>query len=46
MIGTPDTIRSRLAELEEIGVQEVILNFPDVLDLEPLRFFAREFMAS
>jgi F420-dependent oxidoreductase-like protein len=46
MIGTPDTIRSRLAELEEIGVQDVILSFPDVLDLEPLRFFAKEFMAS
>ncbi len=46
MIGTPDTIRSRLAELEEIGVQEVILNFPDVLQLDSLRFFAREFIAS
>ena len=45
MIGTPDMIRKRLAELEEAGVQEVILNFPDVLQLEPLRFFAREFMA-
>ncbi len=46
MIGTLDTILSRLAELEEIVVQEVVRNFPDVLDLEPLRFFAREFMAS
>ena len=45
MIGTPDTIRKRLAELEAAGVQEVILSFPDVLQLESLRFFAREFIA-
>jgi F420-dependent oxidoreductase-like protein len=45
LIGTPDTIRQRLAELEAIGVQEMTLSFPDVLDLEPLRFFAREFLA-
>ncbi|MGO8950647.1 MAG: LLM class F420-dependent oxidoreductase [Ktedonobacterales bacterium] len=45
VIGTPDTIRRRLAELEAAGVQEVILGFPDVLHLETLRFFAREFIA-
>ncbi|HLY32187.1 MAG TPA: LLM class F420-dependent oxidoreductase [Ktedonobacterales bacterium] len=45
LIGTPDTIRQRLAELEAIGVQEMLLSFPDVLELEPLRFFAREFFA-
>lgn len=45
MIGTPDTIRQRLAELEAAGVQEVVLSFPDVLQLESLRFFAREFIA-
>lgn len=45
MIGTPDTIRKRLAELEAAGVQEVVLSFPDVLQLESLRFFAREFIA-
>jgi alkanesulfonate monooxygenase SsuD/methylene tetrahydromethanopterin reductase-like flavin-dependent oxidoreductase (luciferase family) len=45
LIGTPDTIRLRLAELEAAGVQEVILSFPDILDLEPLRFFAREVAA-
>ncbi|HEU5440671.1 MAG TPA: LLM class F420-dependent oxidoreductase [Ktedonobacterales bacterium] len=42
LIGTPDMIRPRLDELEAAGVQEVVLSFPDVLDLEPLRFFARE----
>lgn len=45
LIGTPETIRRRLDELEAAGIQEVILGFPDVLDLEPLRFFAREVMA-
>lgn len=44
LMGTPDTIRQRLAELEAAGVQEVILGFPDVLGLESLRFFAREFL--
>jgi F420-dependent oxidoreductase-like protein len=45
LIGTPETIRPRLAELEAAGVQEVILGFPDILHLESLRFFAREFLA-
>jgi F420-dependent oxidoreductase-like protein len=45
LVGTPDTIRQRLAELEAAGVQEVILSFPDVLELEPLRFFAKEVAA-
>ncbi|HET8853023.1 MAG TPA: LLM class F420-dependent oxidoreductase [Ktedonobacteraceae bacterium] len=45
LIGSPATIRRRLAELEAAGVQEVILTFPDALQLESLRFFAREFIA-
>jgi F420-dependent oxidoreductase-like protein len=45
LIGAPDTIRQRLAELEAAGVQEMFLTFPDALELEPLRFFAREFIA-
>jgi F420-dependent oxidoreductase-like protein len=45
VIGTPDTLHKRFTELEAIGVQEVWLGFPDVLSLEPLRFFAREFLA-
>jgi hypothetical protein len=31
--------------LEEIGVQELILGFPDILQLDTLRIFAREFIA-
>src|SRR6266851_3828537 len=45
LIGSPDTIRERLADLEAAGVQEVILGFPDVLQLDSLRFFATEFIA-
>ena len=45
LIGRPDTIRQGLAELEAIGVHEVIVGFPDVLQLDTLRFFAREFIA-
>ncbi|MGZ3667790.1 MAG: LLM class F420-dependent oxidoreductase [Ktedonobacterales bacterium] len=45
LIGSPDTIRPRLAELEAAGVQEVILGFPDILRLDTLRFFADEFIA-
>jgi F420-dependent oxidoreductase-like protein len=45
LIGNPDTIRQGLAELEAAGVQEVILGFPDVLQLDVLRLFAQEFIA-
>lgn len=45
LIGSPATIRRGLAELEDAGVQEVILTFPDILQLDTLRFFAREFIA-
>ncbi len=42
LIGTPETLRARLAEYEQIGTQEMILFFPDSSALEPLRFFAKE----
>jgi len=45
LIGNPETIRHRLAELEAIGVQEVILGFPDSLQLDSLHFFAHECIA-
>ncbi len=44
LIGSPDTIRHQLAELEAAGVQEVVLGFPDILQLDSLRFFAQEFI--
>jgi F420-dependent oxidoreductase-like protein len=44
LIGSPDTIRKGLAELEAAGVQEVILSFFDILHPYALRFFAREYI--
>lgn len=44
LIGNPETIRRRLAEYEDAGIQELILWFPDAAKLESLRLFAREFM--
>jgi F420-dependent oxidoreductase-like protein len=45
LIGSPDTIRKRLADYEESGVQELVLRFSDMPNLDTLRFFAREFIA-
>ena len=44
LIGSPDTIRRRLAAYEEAGVQELVLRFVDGTSLETLRRFAQEFM--
>lgn len=45
LIGSPATIRQRLADFEEAGVQELIVIFPEVLRLDTLRDFAREFIS-
>jgi F420-dependent oxidoreductase-like protein len=45
LIGSPATLHERLIALEEAGVQEIILRFSDVLNLEMLRFFAKEVIA-
>ncbi len=42
LVGTPDTIRQRLAEIEQTGAQEIILYMPDARDLASVRLFARE----
>ncbi len=42
LVGTPDTIRKRLQEYQQIGAQEFILFFQDSKELAPLRFFAKE----
>src|SRR5436309_6000234 len=44
LIGTPEMIRQRLQELEEAGVQEIIIRFVDAAKLESVRMFARECM--
>jgi F420-dependent oxidoreductase-like protein len=43
LIGSPDTIRQRLATYEEAGVQELLMRFVDGTNLEALRRFAKEF---
>jgi F420-dependent oxidoreductase-like protein len=42
LVGSPETIRRRLKEIEQAGVQEVILYVANAKDLEPVRMFARE----
>jgi F420-dependent oxidoreductase-like protein len=44
LVGSPDTIRKRIAALEEAGVQELMLMFPDATRLDSIRRFAREFI--
>ena len=43
LIGSPETIRQRLAAYEAAGVQELVIHF-DVTHLETARRFAREFI--
>jgi F420-dependent oxidoreductase-like protein len=45
LIGSPETIRQRLATYEEAGVQELVMRFVDGTNLEAIRRFAREFIA-
>ncbi len=44
LVGTPEAIRQRIAEIEEAGAQELIIFLPDSKDLESLRMFAHECM--
>jgi F420-dependent oxidoreductase-like protein len=44
LVGTPDAIRKRLIEVEQAGVQELIVFFQDSAQLDAIRMFARECM--
>lgn len=45
LVGTPDTIRERLARYEAVGVQELAITFGQAVDYpETLRRFAAEFI--
>ncbi|GHO71350.1 LLM class F420-dependent oxidoreductase [Ktedonobacter sp. SOSP1-52] len=44
LIGSPETIRRRLAAYEATGVQELVISFFDAPRLDTLRRFAREFI--
>ena len=45
LIGSPETIRRRIAAYEAVGVQELRLGFLDAVHLESIRRFAKEFIA-
>jgi alkanesulfonate monooxygenase SsuD/methylene tetrahydromethanopterin reductase-like flavin-dependent oxidoreductase (luciferase family) len=45
LIGSPATIRARIAAFEDAGVQELALRFPRERGLAMLRRFAQEFIA-
>ena len=45
LIGSPETVRQRIAAYEDAGVQELIIRFPDQTNLENIRRFAKEFIA-
>ncbi len=45
LIGSPETVRQRIAAYEEAGVQELLIRFPDQTNLENIKRFAREFIA-
>ena len=45
LVGTIDTIRNRIAAYEAVGVQELQLIFPDAVQLDSIRRFAKEFIA-
>jgi F420-dependent oxidoreductase-like protein len=42
LVGSPETIRRRIAAYEEAGVQELAITFGDPTQLESVRRFARE----
>ena len=44
LVGTPETIRRRLKEVEQAGAQEVIIFLQDSKDLKSVRMFAQECM--
>ncbi len=45
LVGSPDTIRQRIAAYEAAGVQELLLMFPDAIQGDSIRRFAKEFIA-
>jgi alkanesulfonate monooxygenase SsuD/methylene tetrahydromethanopterin reductase-like flavin-dependent oxidoreductase (luciferase family) len=44
LVGSPATIRQRIATLETLGVQEIIMDLPSATDLTVLYRFAQEFI--
>ncbi|WP_232668196.1 LLM class F420-dependent oxidoreductase [Pseudonocardia sp. TRM90224] len=44
LIGTPETVRARIAAYEAAGVQELVVGFEDPTSEEQLRRFAKDFV--
>ena len=44
LVGTPDTIRRRLAEIEQAGAKGIVLYIANAARLEAVRLFAQEYM--
>ncbi len=44
LIGSPETIRRRIAAYEATGAQELVISFSDATHLDAVRRFAREFI--
>lgn len=45
LVGSPETIRRRIAQLEALGIDEIIIDFPSATDLTALHRFAQEFIS-
>jgi F420-dependent oxidoreductase-like protein len=43
-LGTPAQIRERIAQYEQVGIQEIMIRFVDATKLEALRLFAHAFI--
>ena len=46
LVGTPDTIRQRIASFEALGIDQIIIDLPSATDLTTLHRFAQEFITS
>jgi alkanesulfonate monooxygenase SsuD/methylene tetrahydromethanopterin reductase-like flavin-dependent oxidoreductase (luciferase family) len=44
LVGSPETIRKRIAAYEAVGVHELILIFLDKTNLDDIRRFAKEYI--
>ncbi len=44
LVGSPATIRERIARFEALGVHQIIMDLPSATDLTPLHRFAQEFI--
>jgi F420-dependent oxidoreductase-like protein len=47
LVGSPETIRQRIAAMEALGIHEIIIDFPfpSATNLAPLQRFAKEFIS-